>query len=397
MRVLHLVKTSTGATWALRQMQALAKLGVEVHVALPANGPLTEQYTNGGVVVHDHQFALPTDRPHRWLGLRRDLNRLVQALRPDLIHSHHLQTTISARLALGRRHDVPRLFQVPGPLHLENPLFRRAELATAGQPDWWLGPSHYTCDLYRRAGADPGRVLRTNPGFDLDAVSPRDPQVLRRELRLSPGTKVVGMVAFMYPPKRYLGQQRGLKGHEDLIDAVALARRHHPDLVLVIVGGAWGGARSHEAHVRRYGGSVLGSSCVFLGTRSDVFDLYAGMDVAVHPSHSENFGGAAESLLLGIPTVATAVGAFPELVRPGETGWLVSPNRPDCLAQAILDAVNNPTTAQRMAQRGKTVARDMLDVVSNTQTLLDSYEWIAHRSKPAAPTSDSLVPGSSHV
>ena len=40
MKVLHLVKTSRGASWALRQMRELKRLGVDVHVALPPGGPL---------------------------------------------------------------------------------------------------------------------------------------------------------------------------------------------------------------------------------------------------------------------------------------------------------------------------------------------------------------------
>ena len=44
MRVLHLVKTNVGAVWALRQMRVLRELGVEVHVAVPPGGVLTDEY-----------------------------------------------------------------------------------------------------------------------------------------------------------------------------------------------------------------------------------------------------------------------------------------------------------------------------------------------------------------
>ena len=48
MKVLQLVKTSVGATWALKQMRELVKLGVEVHVALPTDGLLIEKYKEFG-------------------------------------------------------------------------------------------------------------------------------------------------------------------------------------------------------------------------------------------------------------------------------------------------------------------------------------------------------------
>lgn len=52
MRVLQLLKTSEGATWALRQMCELVKLGVEVHVLLPYGGKLIEKYKEARIVVH---------------------------------------------------------------------------------------------------------------------------------------------------------------------------------------------------------------------------------------------------------------------------------------------------------------------------------------------------------
>ena len=51
LKVLHLLKTAVGASWALRQTTELVKLGVEVHLALP-DGPMVARYKATGVVVH---------------------------------------------------------------------------------------------------------------------------------------------------------------------------------------------------------------------------------------------------------------------------------------------------------------------------------------------------------
>ena len=102
MRVLHLVKTSVGAAWALRQMRELVRLGVEVHAAVPAAGPLTRRYAEVGVTVHQDNFDLPIRRPREALVRMRRLRRLVDEIRPDLIHSHFVGTTLTMRLALGR-------------------------------------------------------------------------------------------------------------------------------------------------------------------------------------------------------------------------------------------------------------------------------------------------------
>ena len=48
--------------------------------------------------------------------------------------------------------------------------------------------------------------------WTLMALSPRAPGKLRRELGLPPHTRIVGMVAYMYAPERFLGQTRASRG-----------------------------------------------------------------------------------------------------------------------------------------------------------------------------------------
>ena len=383
MRVLQLVKTSVGATWALRQMRELVKLGIEVHAAMPP-GPLVPAYEAAGVTVHQRAYALPVGQPHRWPALFADLRDLVARVEPDVIHSHFVGTTLTMRLALGKRHPIPRVFQVPGPLHLEHPAFRVAEIRSAGPADSWIGSCRWTCERYRRSGIASERVFLSYYGSDLDELHGGASGRLRAELGVDPSTPIVGMVAYMYAPKRYLGQRRGLKGHEDLIDALALCRETRPNITGVFIGGAWNGATHYEERVRAYGAKRLGDAARFLGSRADVPALYPDVDVAVHPSHSENLGGAAESLLLGIPTIATNVGGFPDIVVPGETGWLVPPGSPVDLAHAILTALDDREAARRLAAQGQVHAQRLLDVRGNAREIADIYTAVtARRPVPA--------------
>src|SRR5215203_3911357 len=117
LKVLHLVKTSVGAPWALLQMRELAKLGVEVHVALPSEGPLVPRYIAGGITAHTVQLDFPAKALWRFPKVSKEMRNLISSVRPDIVHSHFVGTTLTARLALGKNHPVPRIFQVPGPLH----------------------------------------------------------------------------------------------------------------------------------------------------------------------------------------------------------------------------------------------------------------------------------------
>ncbi|MHB8766644.1 MAG: glycosyltransferase family 4 protein [Deferrisomatales bacterium] len=377
MRALHVLKTSTGASWALRQIRELVRLGVEVHVALPPGGLLVPRYREVGAVVHPVQLDLPARAPWRVGRVLAAARRLVSEVSPDVVHSHFVGTTLTLRLALGKGSPLPRVFQVPGPLHLEHPAYRGAELATAGPADHWIGSCEWTCARYRRSGVPRERVFLSYYGTDVDGFSARRSGALRRELGVGDGTPLVGLVAYLYAPKYYLGQTRGLKGHEDLIDAVALLRERRPELRCVVVGAAWGGAARYEERVRAYARRRCGDRVVFLGFRADVADLYPDLDVAVHPSLSENVGGAVESLLSGVPTIATEVGGFPDVVRPGETGWLVPPRSPEALALAIDEALGDPRQARALAATGRRLVGELFDVRRTAAEVAGIYETIA--------------------
>jgi len=385
MRVLHLLKTSIGAAWALRQMKQLVNLGLEVHVALPSGGALIPAYKAVGIVVHYCNADFTVKKPWLWPEKFKKLRDLVANVCPDIIHSHFVGTTLTMRLALGKTHPIPRIFQVPGPLHLEHAFFRRAELVTAGPLDYWIGSCEWTCDRYRKSGISQDRLFLSYYGVDIDKIVGKEPGKLRRELRIDTDVKIVGMVAFMYAPKRYLGQRRGLKGHEDLIDAIAICLKTEPNIVCVFVGGAWNNGVDYENRVREYGKKQCGDRAIFLGTRNDVPELYSDIDVVVHPSHSENVGGAAESLLLAVPTIATNVGGFPDLIVNGETGWLVPARDPDQLAVAILKVLENPVHSHEMALRGQLLANKLFNVKETAYQLLKIYQTINARHKIQYP------------
>lgn len=380
MKALHLIKTSVGADWALRQIRELSKLGVEIHVALPGDGPTVGKYTAAGATEHLLQADFPIRALWKFPDLAGNFQRLVAKIQPDIIHSHFVGTTLTMRLALGLRHAIPRVFQVPGPLHLEHTLFRSAEIATAGSVDYWIGSCEWTCRRYRRSGVASDRVFLSYYGGDMETLKMRPPGKLRTELGLAPDCKIIGMVSFMYAPKYYLGQTRGLKGHEDLIDAVKRCLEAEPNIRCVMVGGAWDHAASYEKKVQDYAYKRCGDKVIFLGNRSDVPDLYADMDVAVHPSHSENVGGAGESLLLGVPTIATNVGGFPDVVINGETGWLVPPRSPQLLAKSIMAALSDPEKAHTLAVKGQRFARALFDVRKTAAEIKTIYARILDRT-----------------
>src|SRR5690606_5698324 len=271
---------------------------------------------------------------------------------------------------------IKKIFQVPGPLHLEKKLTRALDLKLANKDDYWIPTCNLSQQIYLASGIKYDRLMTTFYGTDISTYKKKDKGVLREEFEISKDIKVVGMVAYAYAPKKWLGQTRGLKGHEDLIDAMEIVIASNSNVKCVIVGGPWVGADQYFQSIVEYGKNRLGDQILFLGTRKDVPDLYPDIDVVVHPSHSENLGGAAESLLMAVPTIATDIGGFPDIVKPGITGWLVPKENPKALAEAILEALSNPQHAYSMAQEGAKQLKQTLDVRITSKDVFDFYKKI---------------------
>ena len=115
---------------------------------------------------------------------------------------------------------------------------------------------------------------------------------------------------------------------------------------------------------------------MFTGFRTDIKRIYRELDIAVHPSHSENLGGASESLAAGVPTISTDVGGFPDIVVDGQTGYVVPPKSPDKLANAILRMIENYEEARIMAEKGREKVTSMLNIENTGRAILRIYEEI---------------------
>lgn len=153
-----------------------------------------------------------------------------------------------------------------------------------------------------------------------------------------------------------VGRQAEQKGFPVLLDAVAIASRTLPDLRLVLVGdGPLKGALAAQA-------AALGVAdrVTFAGWQDEAgvrAALGAAQALAL-PSFAEGLPVVAmEAMAAGRPVIATAIAGIPELVRPGESGWLVPAGDAEAFARAIAQLAATP--AERLGQMG-TAARELV-------------------------------------
>jgi valyl-tRNA synthetase len=102
-------------------------------------------------------WRLPITKPWRFFSVCKQIRKTIKQVQPDILHLHFVTNVLMCRLAL-RKDKTPRLFQVPGPLHLESSITSFAERCTATKADYWAGACKKTCSIYTDKGISPQRV-----------------------------------------------------------------------------------------------------------------------------------------------------------------------------------------------------------------------------------------------
>lgn len=365
MNVLHLVKTTDGGRWAAEQVRELHKLGVNVGVVLPHNeGKMIQSWKGSGAKLYFSNIELPVKRPWEYSEKKKQLLEIIEDFSPDLVHSHFFSTTIMARKALGKS-GPPIAFQVPGPLHLENNFFKAWDIKSARPQDFWIASSYAIKNLYEKAGVSQARVGTSYYGNHLSDYE-LEANDLRSDLGLSPDMFIAGSVSYFYPPKRYLGQTEGLKGHELILKTI----KNIPELEGVFWGGQWGGGTRYEEKLRR-----LAPNNVKLPGKLSPFNVSKGwrtLDVCVHAPISENCGGVVEPLLHNVPVIATDTGGLSEIVIDGKTGRLCE-RTAEGLRAALLDAKERPEKLKETALAGQGLVKKTFDVTRTAKEIFDIY------------------------
>lgn len=208
---------------------------------------------------------------------------------------------------------------------------RRADLVTV--------TSHYCAEVARREyGVSADRIAVVPEAIDLEAWDDQFARAPRRPRR----GPVVLSVARMYPRKR-LG---------DLLRAGVFLRSRIPGVEIRIVGRGpeW------DALGRLHADLGLGDSVRLLGDLSleRLAEEYVNADLFCLPSVQEGFGIVfLEAMAAGLPVVACAAAAIPEVVRDGATGVLTPPRDPAALADAVENLLRNRDRAGQLGAEGR--------------------------------------------
>ena len=304
----------------------------------------------------DRLFPYPMVRHPRFVSTRRFvepytfwLRRIRRIYGFDILHCHSTYPTGYLGVRLGRKLGFRVVVTshggdvTPTNSKLSDQRIRNRYIETMTGADALVAISDSITESYRRLVPD-CKFIRIPNGVDVAEFSATAP----RPGNLDPAIQ----------PKRYvlfLGRLNHQKGVDLLIEAAAkLPQRERP---LLVIAGDGPERPALEQLAAKLG--VAGNVC-FVGVVTGNLKIFLLQNSLVNLMPSRQWEGfplvILESFAAGRPLIVTQIPGSAGLVRHLETGWLVKPDSPDALANAIRTAIADGPTRERLGRNARAEA-----------------------------------------
>ncbi len=314
----------------------------------------------------------------------RSLRAMRQALRefqPEVVHTHSAKAGILGRVA-AHALKIPAIVHTVhgapfGPYQGRGVrwFYQQCERYAARRCHALVSVADAMTDLMVEARIAPREKFTTiYSGMDvepfLNSSQPR--QRMRRELGFTEDQVVVGKIARLFH----------LKGHEFVIAAAKPLVEKYPHVRFLFVGD--GILRAQ--YEREIAAAGLQSHFVFTGLVSParIPEMISAMDLLVHCSLREGLARALpQALLSGIPAVSFDIDGAREVVRTGETGFLLPPAEVKPLVLALGTLIGDAALRDRLGAAGRALCRERFRHQYMTEQLRALYLRILSGGEPA--------------
>ncbi|MGA3027119.1 MAG: glycosyltransferase family 4 protein [Bryobacteraceae bacterium] len=328
--ILTTLHVDLGRQWRGGQNQALLlaselrRMGHGAELMAIAGGPLAERARGLGITVHE-------------VAGRFDAALRLRRLRGcDVVHCHEAHALTAAWLA-GVRPVVSRRVAYP----ISRLRYSRARRIIA--------VSRFVKESVLACGFPDEQVEVIYDGVEV----PDAPAVGSGGLRL-------GCVGWLLPEKN----------QELLIRALPTVLARYPGCRLVLAGDG----PSRPALQQLAARLGVAASVEFAGLVDDIAAVYRALDVFVFPSLAEPLGSSLLSAMsFGLPCVALARGAVPEVIENGRTGLLVEEPDPAAFTDAVLRLLDDTSLAARLGRAARQTVEERFIVARMAQETVELY------------------------
>ncbi|MFN8373156.1 MAG: glycosyltransferase family 4 protein [Anaerolineae bacterium] len=284
---------------------------------------------------------------------------LIQERNIDVIHAQLQDATVFAALARVFTHTpivITRHLMEDDRKNIRRRLRNRVERFTiSSSVARVISVSDAALEAYvQKLQISRERFVTVYNGIDIERFKPNaDKSDMRKKLNLPDDKPLIAMVGVM----------RGAKGHDVAIEAARQVTNAH----FLLVGDG--------AQRPQYEQQAQGLSNVhFLGQRMDVPEILSACDILILPSDMEALPTVLiEAGAAGLPCVASDVGGASEIVKDGETGFMIPPRNPDALAAALKRLLDDPAFAKAMGDKARAMVLERFTLSKQALELVELY------------------------
>jgi len=305
------------------------------------------------------------------------LYRLIRQGRYHIVHTHSSKAGVLGRIAAKLAgtpiivHTLHSLVFHEYQHWIINRLWRWVKKFCAPMTHHFISVSDIISQKAIAAGIDrPEKFSTVYSGMELDwfLEAKVDPKSVRREFCIPEEALVVGKIARLFP----------LKGHDQLMDAAPAIVKQHPGVRFFLVGD---GILYEHLHKRAREAGIL-ENFIFGGLirRERIPEMLSVMDVLVHTSLREGLARVLpQALAMGKPCVSFDIDGAPEVVIPGETGYLVKPGDSEGLANAVSRLLDDGELRSRLGAAGRRRVDPAFRAETMVREISNVYKKLAYK------------------
>jgi glycosyltransferase involved in cell wall biosynthesis len=312
----------------------------------------------------------------------KKLKQIIQEFQPDIVHTH-----ASKAGALGRR--AANACKVPVVVHtfhghvfhsyfgkVKTGIFKTIERRLAKKTDAIVAISEIQKkELTSVHGiCAPEKVHVVPLGFDLQQfhdkkLSERDKT--RKMYNIGDDEIAIGIIGRLAP----------IKNHDYFLDVIeAVLEKTIKKVKCFIVGD--GPERNQIEERVNLLNAKNNNALVLTSWISDIGTFNAGMDVICLTSKNEGTPvSLIEAQASGIPVVTTDVGGVRDVVKDGETGYIVSVEDKNQFIEKVLDLIENEKSRSKMSQNGWNYVKDKFHYQTLVKNMDDLYGRLLEKKK----------------
>jgi len=311
------------------------------------------------------------------------LRKVIQEIRPDIIHAGPIQNCAFLVALTGFRHLLTMSWGYDLVMEADKSKWMKwVTRYTLKRSAYFTSDANVSREKAIAFGMNPEKTVIFPWGIDLEHFMPKKEEGVA--LRLSKGEK---KKASGVNRKSKIENRKSITlfcsrtweaiyGVDVLAKAFVKVASANPDVNLILLGGG-----SQGQHIRQIlmSGGVM--ERVHFGGQVGQRDLprwYHMADMYISPSHVDGSSVTLmEALASGLPCLVSDIAGNKEWVVHGVNGWLFRDGDADDLAEKILYAIKRRREFKRIGELARKTAEEKADWKKNFGKLLEAYNVIA--------------------